>query len=76
MGGGRQVTWQQIGEGEGVDAGLVVGGLGEERPGKDLAVFDLTFETVFGDGPLVRDSCDENHVEVLELDLGLDDSEE
>lgn len=76
VGGSGQVAWQQIREGEGVDAGLVVSGLGEEFPGKKIGVFHLTVGTVFGDGSLVCDSCDEGHLKSLELDPGVGDCEE
>lgn len=76
VGSRGQVAWQQIGEGEGMGAGLVVGGLGEELPGKYFGIFDLTIETVFGDGSLVCDACDEDHLEGLELDFGVGDCEE
>ena len=59
-----------------MNAGLVVSGLGEEFPGKDLSVFYLTVQTVLNDGSLVRDSCDEDHLEGLEFDIGVGDCEE
>lgn len=71
-----EVAWQQIGEGEGVDAGFVVSGLCEELPGENLGVFDLTVETVFGDGSPVCDSCDEGHLKSFELDIRVGDCEE
>ena len=70
------MAWQQIGEGEGVNAGFVVGGLGEEVPGEKLGVFSLTFGTIFGDGSLICDSCDEHHLEGLEIYFGIGDCEE
>ena len=69
----REVAWQQVGEWKRVDTGLVVGGLGEKVPGEELGVFDLTVGTIFGDGSLVRDACDEDHVEGLEIDFGIGD---
>ena len=59
-----------------MNAGLVVSGLCEEFPGKHFGVFDLTVATVFGDGSSVCDSCDEGHLESLELDIGVGDGEE
>ena len=76
VGGGRQVAWEQVREGERVDAGFVVSGLGEEFPGEKLGVFNLTIEAIFGDGSLVGDSCNQNHFECMELDIRVDDCEE
>ena len=70
------MAWQQIREGEGVDAGFVVGWLGEEVPGEKLRVFDLTVGTIFGDGSLICDTCGEQHLEGLEIYFGIGDCEE
>ena len=59
-----------------MDAGLVFGRLGEEFPGEELGVFYLTVGTIFGDGSLVCDSCDEDHLEGLEVDFGISDCKE
>ena len=62
VGSSGQVAWQQIGEGEGVNAGLVVGRLGEHIPGEEFGVLQLTVRAVFGDGSLVCDSGDEDEL--------------
>ena len=59
-----------------MDAGFVVCGLGEEVPGEELGVFDLTVATVLGDGSLICDTCDEQHLEGLEVYFGIGDCEE
>ena len=70
------MAWQQIGEGELVDAGLVVGGLGKESPGEELSIFYLTIGALFGDGSFICDSCDEDHVEGFEGYFGVGDCKE
>ena len=70
------MAWQQIGEREVVNAGFVGGGLGKEVPGEKLGVLNLTVETILGDGSLICDSCDEHHLEGLEVYFGIGDCEE
>ena len=57
-------------------AGLVMSGLGEEFPCKDIVFFDLAVRTVLGDGSPVCDSCDEGHLEGLKIDIGVGNCEE
>ena len=59
-----------------MDAGFVVCGLGEEVPGEELGIFDLTVGTVFGDGSLIGDTCDEHHMKGLEIYFGIGDCKE